>query len=154
MNNYTEKMILEKQAVSICELYRKQGYACSESVCRTLADIYDLQLSEETHKVISVFAGGAIDDGRCGIIEAGLLICSLLYHDNRILEGVSLKDISITMHQAFEKKYGGYECKDIFYPLYERHQNSKLDESEFHCAFHEGIIIIVDMLSQMTKERK
>ena len=74
-----ENKDLKAKSVYLCEQYRRQGFACSEYVCRALADIYEICLSEEIHKVISVFAGGAIDDGRCGIIEAGLLITSLLY---------------------------------------------------------------------------
>ena len=145
---------LKKQSVDLCEQYRRQGFACSESVCRALADIYGICLPEEIHKVISVFAGGAIDDGRCGIIEAGLLIASLLYDSGEISKEISLENISVEMHHRFEEKYGGYECKNIFYPLYEQHQKSGLPESEFHCAFHKGIVIIVELLNQMTKERK
>lgn len=145
---------LREKSVYLCEQCRRQGFACSESVCRALANIYDLQLSEEVYKVISVFAGGAIDDGRCGIIEAGLLIGSLLHDSGRISENISLENMSIAMHRVFEEKYDGYECKDIFYSLYEQHRKSGLSESEFHCAFHEGIVMIVDLLNQMTKERK
>ena len=75
---YALDVYKRQKSVYLCEQYRRQGFACSESVCRALADIYEICLSEEIHKVISVFAGGAIDDGRCGIIEAGLLITSLL----------------------------------------------------------------------------
>ena len=149
-----ENKDLKAKSVYLCEQYRRQGFACSESVCRALADIYEICLSEEIHKVISVFAGGAIDDGRCGIIEAGLLITSLLYDSGRISEDISLEKISVEMHRRFEEKYGGYGCKNIFYPLYEQHQKSGLPESEFHCVFHEGIVIIIELLNQMTKERK
>lgn len=74
-----KKSDLETRSVYLCEQYRRHGYACSESVCRALADIYNLQLCEDAKRVISVFAGEAVDDGRCGIIEAGLLSSPLLY---------------------------------------------------------------------------
>ena len=74
------------------------------------------------------------------------------FDDQEVTEMRKINRSDVLM--AYQEKYGGYECKNIFYPLYEQHQKSGLPESEFHCAFHEGIVIIIELLNQMTKERK
>ncbi len=75
------------QAVEKCEKYRKSGYACSESVFRALADIYHLKLSLDAYRIISVFAGGGVDDGRCGVLEAGLFVIAILYKEEKLSQG-------------------------------------------------------------------
>lgn len=87
------------QAVEKCEKYRKSGYACSESVFRALADIYHLKLSLDAYRIISVFAGGGVDDGRCGVLEAGLFVIAILYKEEKLIDmypeyiGTALTDI-------------------------------------------------------------
>ncbi len=140
--------MLSKQsnAVKTCEMYRRQGFACSESVVRALADEWNLALPEEFVKEMSVFAGGAVEDGRCGVLEAGLAIMAELYVSGLFGKDVSLLELSKLLHREFERKYQGYLCSDIFYPLYGQHQKSNLKEEEFFCAFHDGILIIMNFL--------
>lgn len=142
------------ESVDICEEYRRQGFACSESVCRTLDEIYHLELSDETYKVMSVFAGGGIDDGRCGVIEAGMLALTILNKRDEFDADVSLEQLSIKLHQAFVDCYGGYQCRDIFYPLYKKHKESQKEESDFFCAFHEGITLIVKLIESYRRKKK
>lgn len=139
------------KAIQKCESYRKAGYACSESVARTLEDLYQLNYPVEVHKAMSVFAGGAIDDGRCGVLEAGLLTIAVLYDQKMFEETISLEEISLEMHNAFEKIYGGYQCRDIFYPLYDAHKRSGEKEEGFHCAFHDGLVIAVKIIEAHKK---
>lgn len=138
----------QSNAVKTCEMYRKQGFACSESVVRALADEWNLTLSENFLKEMSVFAGGAVEDGRCGVLEAGLAIMANLYASVFFGNEVSLQELSKLLHREFEKKYQGYLCSDIFYPLYEQHQKSNLKEEDFFCAFHDGIDIIMNFLCE------
>lgn len=138
----------QSNAVKTCEMYRKQGFACSESVVRALADEWNLTLSENFLKEMSVFAGGAVEDGRCGVLEAGLAIMANLYASVFFGNEVSLQKLSKLLHREFEKKYQGYLCSDIFYPLYEQHQKSNLKEEDFFCAFHDGIDIIMNFLCE------
>lgn len=130
------------QAVEKCEKYRKSGYACSESVFRALADIYHLKLSLDAYRIISVFAGGGVDDGRCGVLEAGLFVIAILYKEEKLSQGISLEQLSLQLHQRFIDFYGGYNCRDIFYPLYEEHKCLINEDGEFSCAFLDGITII------------
>lgn len=142
------------EAVDICEEYRRQGYACSESVCRALNDIYHMELSEDTYKVMSVFAGGAIDDGRCGVLEAGMLALTILKERDEFDTEASLEQLSINLHQTFIEYYGGYQCRDIFYPLYKKHIESKKQESDFFCAFHEGIALVTKVIENNRRKKK
>lgn len=154
MKEWKRKMDQEQKAVLLCEEYRRSGYACSESVARALADVFCLSFSAETYKVISVFAGGAAEDGRCGVLEAGLLVMANLYTLGKIRPGQSLEELSIELHGKFQERYGSYLCSGIFYPLYETHQKSGEKEEDFSCAFHEGISIITRFLITKLTERK
>ena len=136
------------KAVTLCESYRKCGFACSESVCRALADLYELDLPEDVYKVISVLAAGGIDDGRCGVVEAGLLIASNLYGMGRFRKNVTLREISVALHESFIAFYGGYQCEEIYYPTYAKYQISGLPMSGYRCAFNDGIVLIVNCLQQ------
>lgn len=141
-----DRMIAE--SVDVCEKYRKQGFACSESVCRALNDLYQLNLSEDAYRVMSVFAGGGIADGRCGVVEAGMLALTILYKRGTFDKTVSLDGLSVKLHQQFLEYYGGYHCKDIFYPLYKKHKESGKDEADFFCAFHDGIMLVTKFIEQ------
>ncbi len=136
------------EAVELCKSYSSQGFACSESVCRALADLYEISLNDDVNKVISVLAAGTIDDGRCGVLEAGLYIASHLYMTGRIKKGVSLEEISIHLHKEFEQFYGGYQCYEIYYPGYEKFQRRQPKQGRFRCAFFDGIILIVNCLNR------
>lgn len=140
--------MLKKQvdAVKVCEMYRRQGFACSESVIRALADEWNLTLPEDFLKEMSIFAGGAAEDGRCGVLEAGLAVIANLYSFGLFGNEVSFQELSKLLHHEFEKKYQGYLCSDIFYPLYEQLQKNNLNEEDFVCAFHDGITIIMNFL--------
>ena len=73
-----------EEAARRCEEYRSMGYACSESVFRALAQVFDIPVSRELCRSISIFAGGAAYDGRCGVLEAGLaLVAGLGKQGNR-----------------------------------------------------------------------
>ncbi|MDO4473962.1 MAG: C-GCAxxG-C-C family (seleno)protein [Eubacteriales bacterium] len=139
-------MDLTTQAVEVCEQYRRKGFACSESVFRALTDIYNLKVPMDTYQVISVFAGGGIDDGRCGVVEAGLFVISILFKKGKLSRAYSLEELSVQLHQEFVDYYGGYNCRDIFYPLYEEHKRSLKGEADFFCAFHDGITIITSFI--------
>lgn len=136
------------ESVDVCEKYRKQGFACSESVCRALNDLYQLNLSEDAYRVMSVFAGGGIDDGRCGVVEAGMLALAILYKRDRFGRTISLEELSAKLHQEFLEYYGGYHCRDIFYPLYKKYEESGKDEADFFCAFHDGIMLITEFIEK------
>lgn len=142
------------KAVDLCEKYRRQGFACSESVIRALSDTFCIAYSEDFIKEISVFAGGATEDGRCGVLEAGLAALANMYVQGRIERKLALEELSVLMHEKFEHKYNGYLCSDIFYPLYREHQKKKLAEEEFSCAFYDGISIIAETLYDNLERKK
>lgn len=142
----------QRNAVKTCEMYRRQGYACSESVVRALADEWNLELPEDFLREMSIFAGGAAEDGRCGVLEAGLAIMANLYVSGFFGEEASIQELSGLLHREFERTYQGYLCSEIFYPLYEQHQKSNLTEEDFFCAFHGGILIIMDFFMRKRKQ--
>lgn len=140
-----------KGLLEICESYRRKGFACSESVGRTLNDFYGLGYSDEVLKEMSAFAGGATDDGRCGVLEAGLLAMSTLFDKGYFRDEYTLMSLTIELHETFSNFYGGYQCREIFYPLMEKHNLKGLADSEFSCAFHSGIYLVFNVFEKHKK---
>lgn len=145
---------MDNPIIELCENYRKQGYACSESVSRAFLDYYHFIVPDEIHKVMSVFAGGAVDDGRCGVLEAGMLILSLLYEKGEFDDHYTAKELAKSLHEEFLNRFDSWNCRDLFYSRYEEHRRKGAPEEDFKCIFHEGIISIERVIQKNIKERK
>ncbi len=127
------------KAVEECEAFRLQGYSCAESVLRALLNAFSLKVSDQFYKGVFAFAGGAVNDGRCGALEAGLAVLSLLYSKGRMESSYSLKEYSCMMHDIFKRINGSYLCSEIFYPRYDEYMKDHDSEDGFQCAFVTGL---------------
>lgn len=103
----------EKDAAARCEWYRSQGFHCSESVIRACGDLLELKLSPGVLRCACGFrGGGGGTGGRCGVIEAGVLLLSLLY--GRDGPGEPWEEYSgriSRLVREFEKRFGSTECR-------------------------------------------
>lgn len=134
-----------EEAVQRCEAYRKMGYACSESVFRALADVFAIPVSRELCRSISIFAGGAAYDGRCGVLEAGLALTAVLEAQGRITP-LPPGQRQRQMHQLFAQEHDGFLCSQIFYPRYEEYKKCHESEEDFQCVFMTGISLLADYM--------
>jgi hypothetical protein len=123
-------------AARLIEHYRGQGYACSESSIRALADLFDCPLPDDAVRAAAGFAGGAAVDGRCGISEAALIFTACLFGGGG---GSKLPGSARRVQRDMEDSLGSAMCSDLFYPLYEEHRASGEPEEAFRCVFEPGI---------------
>lgn len=102
-------------AAARCEAYRKLGYHCSESVIRACSDALGLDLSPDVLRCACGFRGGGGGaGGRCGVIEAGIMLLSHQYGRDRPdapCEGYSARVRSLI--RQFERTFGSTECRDL-----------------------------------------
>lgn len=102
-------------AAECCEQYRIQGYHCSESVIRTCNDLLHLNLSADVIRCACGFrGGGGGSGGRCGVIEAGILLLSYQYGRDTPdcpCDGYSARVRQLI--QWFENAFGSTECRDL-----------------------------------------
>jgi len=96
-----------------CDSYRQVGYHCSESTLRACADVLKLDIPEVLHKVSSGFRGGGGGYGeRCGVVEAGIMLISLLYGRVEPTESDSGYSFLVrTLHDRFLAELGSYTCR-------------------------------------------
>lgn len=98
-----------------CEMYRKQGFHCSESVIRACNDGLHLKLSPDVIRCACGFRGGGGGaGGRCGVIEAGIILLSHQY--GRDCPEDSCDECSTRVRQfirQFESTFGSAECCDL-----------------------------------------
>ena len=134
-----------EEAARRCEEYRSMGYACSESVFRALAQVFDIPVSRELCRSISIFAGGAAYDGRCGVLEAGLALVAVLEKQGKV-KTLPLGQHQRRLHQLFAQEHDGFLCSQIFYPRYEEYKKTHESEEDFHCAFMTGVSLLADYI--------
>ena len=136
-------------ATRASERYRSQGYTCSESTIRALADCFSLNIDSSLLKSLSTFSGGAVDDGRCGVLEAALAAGSIMLDPGSSDEAL---DLSRRLHRCFEETLGSCQCRDLFYPLYDEHVRNGLPEGEFKCVFQSGISAVAGVLDEIEEK--
>jgi C_GCAxxG_C_C family probable redox protein len=135
----TKKETVE-EAVLLIEHYRAQGYACSESSIRALADLFDCLLPDNMLKAAAIFAGGAAVDGRCGIAESALLFTAYLFGGKG--GAPKLPAYARLVQRDMADTLGSVMCSDLFYPLYDEHRDKDEAEEAFSCVFYSGIACV------------
>lgn len=94
--------------------YQKQGYVCSESALRALLDGFHISWTSKEKQIASAFQKGCFTGGRCGIVEAGLLILSYKYGREDCREKyMADRMMSRRLHEAVEKATGSTFCRDL-----------------------------------------
>lgn len=67
------------KARELAKSYKLQGYHCSESIIRAVPKALDMEISDDVIKAAcGFFRGGGGTCDRCGVIECGLMLISML----------------------------------------------------------------------------
>ena len=110
-----ERQACIKLAGENAEQYRLQGFHCSESSIRAVAELLGLELTEDILRIASVFRGGGGGYGdRCGVVEAGLMLIGYLY--GRADASVPEKGYSLLAQEwqkRFKMEFVSLYCRDI-----------------------------------------
>ena len=137
-----KKEILEK-IKKTASSYKLSGYHCSESVIRTLNDVFELGLSGETLRTACGFrgGGGGMRD-RCGILEAGIMVISYLY-GRYDLEGETwtYSYLIRELHRRFKDHFQTIYCRDIYFK-----QKEMQVPNTCHDPVVEGSVLIGELL--------
>lgn len=105
----------DRTVSELCEIYREQGFHCSESVIRACNDALRMNLSRDVLRSACGFRGGGGGaGGRCGVIEAGIILLSYQY--GRENPNTSCEEYSIRIRnliKEFHHRFGSTECREI-----------------------------------------
>ncbi len=95
--------------------YWQEGYHCSEATFRAVSEILAIPVTEELRRVSSVFQGGGGGfGGRCGVVEAGLMLIGLLYgRDNSEDDCGALRYLAQEWQRRFMLQFVSLNCSSI-----------------------------------------
>lgn len=95
--------------------YRELGFHCPEATIRACSDALGLHLSEEVIRAASGFMGGGGGMGeRCGVVEAGCMILSVIFARVAPFQEPWPNNYLIrTLHSRFVEKITCLHCRDI-----------------------------------------
>ena len=134
--------ILQKTR-EISRQYKLEGYHCSETVIRTLNDVFELKMNDDVLRCACGFRGGGGGyRDRCGILEAGMMAISYIYGRNDVtgdIEGCSY--LIRTLHERFREHFDTIRCLDIYTKQKEMNvPNTCLDPTM------EGSVLVAEVL--------
>lgn len=112
-----------RRAEFLSAQYKRMGFHCSESTIRACSEALDLHLSDDVIRAACGFRGGGGGSGdRCGILEAGTMLISLLYGRSTPFQPVYRYSYLIrSLYKRFELKLGSIYCRDILGKEKENH---------------------------------
>ena len=136
------------EAAERCEHYRLLGYHCSESAIRAISESLYIEIPEMLLKASCGFRGGGGGyGGRCGILEIGIILISLIY--GRIDPEGDWERYSYLvreLHGRFLSELGSCNCKDL-QPF------SKMNTPDGSCSiiYEKGTKIVTKLLLEADK---
>ena len=120
-----------------------EGFHCSEASFRALIEVLQLDVSDDLIRSVCGFRGGGGGyRDRCGIIEVGSIIISLLYgRDYPNQDKWPYSYLIRILHDRFKKEFGSIYCRDILFPLKEKRK-----ENPCLPTYEKGCEIILNLL--------
>lgn len=125
--------------------FRLEGFHCSESVLRAVALAIGLELSDEMLRVSTGFRGGGGGYGdRCGALNSGAMIISLLYGRTKATEdNTCASELTKILHQRFADELGATQCA-----LLNRVYSKQVPDGSCSIVYDAGSKIIIKLLGQ------
>lgn len=121
--NYQNREEILRKAEELAVAYKKMGYHCSESVIRAVPEALGSSLPPDVIRCACGFMGGGGGTfGRCGVVEAGIMLISWLYGRVSSLQSEqNMKVLVPALIRAYEQEMGSVQCADIKFPEVEKY---------------------------------
>ncbi len=103
-------MLKEKAAVYYTPLY---DYNCAEAMIYAANDVYELNLSKDTLKVMAGFGGGMAVESTCGALAGGIAVLGILFVKEKAHESDQMKNLVTEFMNLFETRMGTIYCGEL-----------------------------------------
>jgi len=95
--------------------YRKEEYDlnCAECIIYAANEEYNLNLKEETLKVMAGFGGGMATGDVCGVITGAIGVISVMFTEVSGHKSPKVREMTRELINAFKEKLGYIRCVDL-----------------------------------------
>ncbi len=91
--------------------HKDYDYNCAETILHAADEVYSMNLSKETFKVMAPFGGGLGVEDICGALTGAAAAIGILFTNERGHESPKARELTIKLVNSFKSKLGTYNCK-------------------------------------------
>lgn len=85
-------------------------YSCSETMIVAANEYYQLNLSEDTFKMMSPFSGGMLEGETCGVLTGAIAVLGILFTEGVAHTSDKLYNAVIDYKTQFNRRFSSKEC--------------------------------------------
>jgi C_GCAxxG_C_C family probable redox protein len=86
---------------------------CAECMMYAANEEYDLNLSEQTLKVMASFGGGMAIGDVCGVVTGSIGVLGIMFTEVSGHKSPIVKEMTVEFMERFKKKLGYIKCVDL-----------------------------------------
>ncbi len=93
--------------------YYLNGYNCAEAMLLAGNEYYNLNLGQDTFKIMAGFGGGVTVEDLCGVVSGSVALLGLMFVENRAHDSAIIKDITTEFVEGFRAKLTSINCAEL-----------------------------------------
>ena len=100
----------------LTEKYRNNpvyDYSCSETILKAANEKYQLNLSEDTFKMMAPFSGGMLEGDACGILTASISVLGIIFIKDNAHNSPLMKEAVLEYKTKFKEIYKSIDCRNL-----------------------------------------
>lgn len=88
-------------------------YNCAEAILYGANEMYELNLTPNSFKIMSAFGGGMAVEGTCGVISGALAVLGIMFVEERGHKSPIIKEVAKEYIDRFQKECSSANCTEL-----------------------------------------
>ena len=88
-------------------------YSCSETMIISANEYYNLNLSNDSFKMMAPFSGGMLEGETCGVLTGAISVLGIIFTTGVAHTSETLYEAVLEYKTEFEKRFGSKECSKL-----------------------------------------